>query len=163
MCMKMESNMKTVIAAGMLTLAAATATAADFKVTGTVTDVSGPINSFETYEKVERVCRDVTVRSGNKGGDALGGAIVGAIIGKVITGDDSGAAAGAIFGGLVGADNSKPTYSTETVCENVTKRVRKQYYIVQYDWNGFEGEFQTRDGSYYVGQRVTLNMKLTRF
>ena len=155
--------MKNLIAASIIALTATAATAADFKVTGQVIDVSSPINSFETYEKVERVCRDVTVKSKNKGGDALGGAIVGSIIGKVITGDDSGAAAGAIFGGLVGADNSKPTYSTETVCENVTKRVRKQYYIVRYDWNGFEGEFQTRDGSYYVGQRVTLNMKLTRF
>ena len=155
--------MKTVIAATMMTLAAATATAADFKVTGTVTDVSNPINSFETYEKVERVCREVTVRSSNTGSDALGGAIVGGVLGKVIGGDDKGAAAGAILGGIIGADKSKPTYSTETVCENVTKRVRKQYYIVQYDWNGFNGEFQTRDSSYYVNQKVTLNLKLTRF
>ena len=155
--------MKNLIAASIIALTTTAATAADFKVTGQVTDVSSPINSFETYEKVERVCREVTVRSSNTGSDALGGAIVGGVLGKVIGGDDKGAAAGAILGGIIGADKSKPTYSTETVCENVTKRVRKQYYIVRYDWNGFEGEFQTRDGSYYVGQRVTLNMKLTRF
>ena len=155
--------MKTLIAASLLALTTTASAAADFKVTGTVTNVVGPMQSFETEMVTETVCTEQTIRNSSKTQDTIGGAIIGGVLGKVITGNDDGAAAGAIIGGVIGNDKSKPTYRVETVCNDVKRMVRKQYYIVGYDWNGFEGEFQTKDGSYYVGQRVTLNLKLTRF
>ena len=157
--------MKNLILASIMSVTASVATAADFKVTGTVTGVY-PVSGFKNVTVDNVQCYQKEVTTGSVGSDALGGAIVGGIIGKIITGDDSGAAAGAIMGGVIGADKSRPQTQIQEVCTNVPRTTRIEtilHYVVSYTWNGFEGEFQTKNGNYYVNQPVELNLKLTRF
>lgn len=157
--------MKKIILSTIMVLAATAASASDFKVIGKVTDIY-PITGWQTREVTKRECKKVTTNGESAGANALGGMIIGGLIGKGITGDDKGAAAGAIMGGIIGADKTDTTPRVRRVCENVTTLRREEtveYYVVEYNWNGFVGEFQTQYGNYHVGQRVELNLELTRF
>ena len=112
------------------------------------------------------MCRDVTVSRSNAGENALGGMIIGGIIGKALTGQDNGAAAGAVIGGVIGADKARQTNEVRRVCNDETRLITKEvikHYAVEYCWNNYCGEFTTKDPSYRPNQRITLNLKLTRF
>lgn len=148
--------------------------ATEFSVNGKVVGV-WPITGYETVSSVETRCFDERVEvpgSNNAGTGALTGAIIGGIIGDVISDGNGNATAGAaLMGAIIGADkggrNTRPPRTeTQRTCQDVTVNNRREvieYYEVEYEWNGFEGTFQTVDPSYRVGQSVTLTLELRRF
>ena len=166
--------MKNLILSTTLALFATPALATEFSVTGEVTGV-WPITGYETVSSVETRCFDERVEvpgQNNAGAGALTGAIIGGIIGDVISsGNGNATAGGALMGAIIGADkgsqNSRPAHTeTQRTCQDVTVHNRREvieYYEVEYEWNGFEGTFQTVDSSYRVGQNVSLTLELRRF
>lgn len=162
--------MKKLLLSTIMVLAASVANATDFRVKGTVTDIYA-ITGYQNKQRVEKVCveQDVMVPNGNAGAGALTGAIIGGVIGKTVTGDDDGAAAGALFGAIVGANNEQNRGSrveNVEVCEDSVVTYREEtvkYYVVEYVWNGYHGEFQTQYPNYYKGQKVDLTLTLKRF
>ena len=162
--------MKKLLISTIMVLAASVANATDFKVKGTVTDIYA-ITGYQDRQQVETICeyQDVVVPNNNAGAGALTGAIIGGVIGKGVTGDDDGAAAGALFGAIVGANNAQKRGSrveNVEVCENAVVTYREEtvkYYVVEYVWNGYHGEFQTKYSNYYKGQKIDLTLTLKRF
>ena len=158
----------------VIALATTPAIATEFSVVGEIVGV-WPITGYETVSSVETRCFDELVEvpgQNNAGAGALTGAIIGGIIGDAISSGDGGATAGgALMGAIIGADRgaqnrTQPTTRTQRTCQDVTVNNRREvieYYEVEYEWNGFEGTFQTVDSSYRVGQRVTLTLELRRF
>lgn len=162
--------MKKLILSTIMVLVASAANASDFKVRGTVTD-SYAITGYQDHQQVETICeyQDVVVPKKNAGAGALTGAIIGGVIGKGVTGNDDGAAAGALFGAIVGANeaqNKGSNVQSVEVCEDVVVTYREEtvkYYVVEYEWNGYRGEFQTKYSNYYKGQKIDLTLTLKRF
>lgn len=150
---------------------ASAASAADFQVTGKVTDVYA-VTGYENVETLRHECYDVTTNSSDE--PNVGGMIVGGLIGGVIgnqfgkgDGKEAMTGIGAMTGAIIGSENSKPGKKTRIVCEDVVvveQQETVKYYVVEYLWKGFKGVFETKKGNdYYVGQSIQLNLTLTRF
>lgn len=166
--------MKNLILSTTVALFATPVFADEFTVYGRIVGV-WPITGYETVSSVETRCFDERVEvpgQNNAGAGALTGAIIGGIIGDAISsGDGNATAGGALIGAIIGADrgsqnSTQPTTRTQRTCQDVVVNNRREvieYYEVEYEWNGFEGKFQTVDSSYRVGQNVSLTLELRRF
>lgn len=146
--------------------------AASYTVQGQVTSVTPNYVTVQIPQN-ERICEDIDIpiygQSSPNNGNAILGAIIGGVIGNQFGGGNgnkaataAGAAIGAVKGSQTGGERPIVGYKRETRCTNVTNYSSEQRikdYIIEYEYNGFQGAVYTFN-QYAVGDSIALQMDL---